>query len=98
MFQHDFILMNRPSYFQHSTVFEAGLSGFHLLFITEFKTSFQKREAKIIKYGDYKNFNNNKFRSEILKCNSNYTDLRTFKETVFNIINKYAPIKKSSCQ
>ena len=46
--------MNRPSYFQHSKVFETGLSDFHLLTITEFKTSFQKREPKIIKYHDYK--------------------------------------------
>ena len=35
-----------------------------------------------------------KFRSEILKHNFNYTDLETFKETVFNIFNKYAPIKR----
>ena len=95
----DLILTNRPSYFQRSKAFETGLSDFHLLTITEFKTSFQKREPKIIKYRDYKNFDNNKFRSEILKRNFNYTDLRTFKETVFNIFNKYAPIKKvCSCQ
>ena len=75
-------------------VFETGLSDFHLVTMTEFKTSFQKREPKIIKYRDYKNFDNSKFRSEILKRNFNYTDLRTFKETVFNIFNKYAPIKR----
>ena len=34
------------------------------------------------------------FRSEISNCNFNYTDLRTFKETFFNIFNKDAPIKK----
>ena len=79
----DLILINHPSYFQRSTVFETGLSDFHLLTITEFKTSFQKREPKIIKYRHYKNFDNNKFRSEILKRNFNYTDLRTFKESTF---------------
>ena len=88
----DLILTNRPSYFQHTTVFETGLSDFHLLTITEFKTSFQKRETKIIKYHDCKNFGDNKFTTEILKCNFDYTDLRTFKET--NTFNKYAPIKK----
>ena len=66
----DLILTNRPSYFQRSTVFETGLSDFHLLTTTEFKTSFQKREPKIIKYRDYKNFGNNMFRSEIIKRNS----------------------------
>ena len=64
------------------------------LTITEFQASFQKREPKIIKYRDYKNFDNNKSRSEIIKRNFSYTDLRTFKETVFNIFNKYAPIKR----
>ena len=77
----DLILTNRPSYFQRSTVFETGLSDFHLLTITEFKTSFQKREPKIIKYRDYKNFDHSKFRSEIFKRNFNYADLITFKET-----------------
>ena len=38
--------MNRPTYFQHSTTLETGLSDFHLLTITEFKTSFLKREPK----------------------------------------------------
>ena len=90
----DLILPNRPSYFQRSTLFETGLSDFHLLTITEFRTSFQKQDPKIIKYRDYKNFDNNKFRSEILKRNFNNTDLRTFKETVFNIFNKYSPIKR----
>ena len=54
-------------YFQRSIVFETGLSdSIYLATITEFKTSFQKREPKIIKYRDYKNFHNNKFRSEML--------------------------------
>ena len=92
----DLILTNRPSYFQRGAIFETGLSDFHLLTITEFKTSFQKREPKIIKYSDYKNFDNSKFRSKILKRNFNYTDLRTFKETVFHIFNKYAPIKRKN--
>ena len=88
----DLIITNRPIYFQHSTVFETGLSDSRLLTKTEFKTSFQKRKPKITKYRNYKNFDNNKFRSEILQCNFNYTDLRTFKEIVFNIFNKYASI------
>ena len=62
--------------------------------MAEFKTSFKKREPKIIKYSDYQNFDSSKFRSEILKRSFNYTDLRTFKETVFDIFNKYAPMKR----
>ena len=58
------ILTNRRSHFQRSIIFENGLSDFHLLTITEFKTSFQKREPKIIKYREYKNFDINKFTPE----------------------------------
>ena len=47
-----------------------------------------------MKYRDYKNFDSNMFRSEILKRNFNYTDLWTFKETAFNIFIKYPPIKR----
>ena len=38
----DLILTNKPSYFQHSYVFETGLSDSHLLTVTEFKMGFQK--------------------------------------------------------
>ena len=34
----DLILTNKPSYFQHSKVFETGLSDFYLLAATEFKS------------------------------------------------------------
>ena len=47
-----------------------------------------------MKYCDYKNFDNSKFRSKILNSNFYCTDLRTSKETVFSIFNKYAPIKR----
>ena len=50
----DLILTNRPSYFQHSEVFETNLSDFHLLTMTELKMNFQKQKTKIIAYRDYK--------------------------------------------
>ena len=61
----DLILTNQSSCFQHSKVFETGLSDFHLLTVTEFKMSFQKLQPKIINYRDYKNFDNEKFWSDI---------------------------------
>ena len=90
----DLILTNQPSCFQHNKVFETGLSDFHLLTVTEFKMSFQKLQPKIINYRDYKNFDNEKFRSDICKMNLNTTDLEGFMKTVFHIFNKHAPIKR----
>ena len=34
--------------------------------------SFQKQQPKIIRYFDYKKFENNRFRSDVLKCNFGY--------------------------
>ena len=90
----DLILTNQLSCFQHNKVFETGLSDFHLLTVTEFKMSFQKLQPKIINYRDYKNFDNEKFRSDICKMNLNTTDLEGFMKTVFHIFNKHAPIKR----
>ena len=46
----DLILTSEPSYFQHSNVFETGLSDFHLLTVTEFKMEFQKLKPQLITY------------------------------------------------
>ena len=90
----DLILTNRPTYFQLSTVLEIGLSDFHLLTVTEFKTGFTKSKAPIITYRDYNKFNSNTFRYEIQSLCSNEGDLGFFKDSIFRIFNKHAPIKK----
>ena len=95
----DLILTNQPSCFQHSKVFETGLSDFYLLTVTEFKMSFQKLQPKLINYWDYKNFDKEKFRSDIFKMNLNSTDLEGFMKTVFHIFNKHPLLKKiHSCK
>ena len=97
----DFILTNQPTLFQRSAVLETGLSGFHLLTVKEFKMSFQKRKPQIITYRNYKNYDNDVFRSEIQTfCSLKETDLGLFKESIFCIFDKHAPIRKKipSCK
>ena len=48
----DLVLKNRPSSFQHSNVFETGVSDVHLLIAAQFKMGFQKTLPKIIGYCD----------------------------------------------
>ena len=60
--------------------------------------NFQKLQPKIINYRDYKNFDNEKFRSDIWKINLNTTNLEEFMQTVFRIFNKHAPIKRRYIQ
>ena len=91
----DLILTNQPTLFQRSAVLETGLSDFHLLTVTEFKMSFQKYKPHIIIYRDYKNYDKDVFRSEIQTfCSLSETDLGLFKESIFCIFSKHAPIRK----
>ena len=81
----DSILANQPTLFQRSA----------FLTVTEFKMSFQKCKPRIITYRNYKNYDNDVFRSEIQTFSSlNETDLGLFKESIFCIFNKHAPIRK----
>ena len=64
----DLILINKPSYFQHMNVFEAGLSDFHLLTITEFKMEFPKLQPQLITCCSYKNFDNGNFQVDKKAC------------------------------
>ena len=91
----DLILTNQPTLFQRSAVLETGLSDFHLLTVTKFKMSFQKCKPRIITYRNYKNYDNDIFRSESQTfCSLNETDLGLVKESAFCIFNKHAPIRK----
>ena len=91
----DLILPNQRTSCHHSTVLETGLSDFHLLTVTEFKMNFQKCNPHIITYRNYKNYDNDAFRSEIQSfCSLNKTDLGLLKDSIFCIINKHASIRK----
>ena len=89
----DLILTNHPNYFQKNNVFETGLSNFHMMVATELKMVFQKLRPCIVAYRDYKHFDNEKFRSDIQSFASE-KNLKCFKETVFCICNKHAPVKR----
>ena len=57
----DLILANHSKCFQNSGGYETGISDFHKLTFTVLKTYFQKAKPRIIKYRDYKYFDNNDF-------------------------------------
>ena len=58
----DLMLTNYNWSFQSSCTFETGLSDFHKMTVTVLKIYFQKREAKVVTYRDYRNFSNEEFR------------------------------------
>ena len=55
---------------------------------------FQKKLPKIIAYRNYKKFNNAKFRDDVDNFAFDQFDVSNFKETIFNIFDKHAPIKQ----
>ena len=62
----DLILTNHPLSFQNSCVLETGLSDFHKMTVTIMKASFQRLQPRIINYRDYRRFQNDVFRAELL--------------------------------
>ena len=55
---------------------------------------FQKLKTQVITYRNYKNFKNDRFQADIKTCGFNKKDINSFKETIFSVFSKYAPIKK----
>ena len=55
---------------------------------------YQKKLPKIIAYRDYKKINNAKFRDDVDNFAFDQFDVSNFKETIFNIFDKHAPIKQ----
>ena len=94
----ELILINKPSYFHHSNVFETGLSDFHLLTVTNFKMGFQKLKPQVKTDRNYKNFDNDKFQADIKSCGFDTNDINSFKETILSVFNKYAPVKMKYTQ
>ena len=93
----DLFLTNNANCFQRSLVLETGLSDFHKLIVTVMKSHIPKQQPKIIKYRNYKGFNETKFRSEltnILDLNIHESrNIEFFKNIFLKVLNKHAPIK-----
>ena len=55
---------------------------------------FKTLKPKIIAYRHYKNFDNTKFRYDIVTATSNVDNFGMYKSTIFNIFNHHGPTKK----
>ena len=62
----DLNLTNKPQSFQHSGVIETGLSDFHKMTVTVMKTFFEKLQPRVVNYRDYKYFENDRSRTDLL--------------------------------
>ena len=95
----DLFLTNRPLSFQKNRTSETGISDYHELISTFFKSHYTRLKPKIIYYRNYKNFNEELFLKDLensnLSANSdnlhkNYTNLS---QTFSKIVQEYASLK-----
>ena len=63
----DLISTNQLKCSQNVAVNKTGISDFHKFTFTVLKTYFGKAKLRIIKYRDYKHFDNNELRDEFIK-------------------------------
>ena len=95
----DLILTNHPLSFQNSCVLETGLSDFHKMTVTIMKASFQRLQPRIINYRDYRRFQNDVFREELLSellnvsIGENEEGFSNFLEICKKNVNYHAPCK-----
>ena len=60
------MLTNKQESFLKAKTVETGLSDFHKMVVSVFKTSFKKQKPKMQTYRDYKRFDNEKFRESLI--------------------------------
>ena len=98
----DLILASHPKCFQNSSVHETGISDFHKLTFVVLKTYFQTAKPRIIKYRDYKHFDNNEFRDEVIRESSSNImqsdHLARFTDISKMILQKKSTFERKVCQ
>ena len=92
----DLIITDKPGSFQHTNVFEIGISNHHELVTAVMKAKFTKASSKCVHYHNYKNFNEQDFKLELrgkLEVDVVDANYETFHNVYLNVLNKHAPIK-----
>ena len=92
------MLTNHRKCFQHSGVYETGLSGSHRLTLTVLKVFHSKQNPKIMQYRDYKNFTNKHFRRDLLRelsfQNVQPNEFDEFRFITSRLLNSHATLKE----
>ena len=91
----DLILTNRSRMFQNRIAIETGFSDHHKLNITVTRSLLKKQALIIISYRDYKHFNHDLFRNELLRdlynWNSGKMNYDIFQEIIIRLLSQHAP-------
>ena len=90
------MLTNKQERFLKAKTDETGLSYFHKMVVSVFKTIFKKQKPNVVTYRDYKCFDNEKFRESLITFFSTGKNIScdAFENLVFQTLDKIAPIKQ----
>ena len=92
----DLMLTNKQERFLKAKTIETGLSDFHKMVVSVFKTSFKKQKPKIVTYRDYKHFDNENIKESLITYLSTAKNISydAFENLVLQTLDKMAPIKQ----
>ena len=94
------VLTNKPFHFQNTHVVETGLSDYHKMISTFFKTCSLNLKTKVTYYRSYKKFNESDFLCSLKKANFDFfknvpnQKYNLLADKFLGIANKQAPLKK----
>ena len=94
----DLFLANTPLSFQKTHVSETGLSDYHKLIATFFKTNFSRLRPKVLSYRNYKSFIESKFLYDLNKTiisfdNENPDQNYVLNKRFLEVVNVHTPLK-----
>ena len=92
----DLFLTNQKNRFMKSSTFETGISDYHKMITTIFKTTFSKGKPKVIKYRCFKSFDKETFENSLKSnlCNNDVTSFEKFHTIFRDTLDQFAPIKE----
>ena len=96
----DLIMTNKPKVFQKTRVTETGISDYHKLVSTFFKSHYSRLKTKVSYYRNYKNFDEQRFLNDL--GNTNFISISEdpderydYLTTKFHeVVDKHTPLKK----
>ena len=90
----DLILSNKKFSFKNTGAVETHLSDHHLLIYTVLKVNFTKLSPKRYHYRDYKNFDKEKFCTEVkTRLDKDISSYDTFEHLFTDVLDEFAPLK-----
>ena len=90
----DLILTNSQNSFQNTFTVSTGLSDFHKMALTVLKTKIEKKTSQKMAYRDYKKFDENNFKKDlIIKLNNSNSTCESFESNFLEVLENHAPKK-----